>query len=266
MPEQQKREQLRRTNSIVALAQMPGQELKRTKKKSKLTDAEIEAKTGISREKHESRNNICNDMPTGKMKIKDPSVDKMLYVDDAGREWRRNPDIFSSYHQPMSLMGAICHSIIDALIFCVDFPVPNMKFISENEDKTWSEIVCNRYTGELIVDPKYFGTSNFCKDCPCGMQTGSLATKQHVEMDVKTHEMYGCGYTYISKGIPVGYYDTPGHPRPVILHYPQGGPKAIYMSKENDPAWQAKQRTKEEGGGGEEQPKKKEELKAAVTH
>jgi hypothetical protein len=266
MPEQ-KREQLRRTSSIVALAQMPGQELKRTKKTCKLTDAEIEAKTGISREKHESRNNICNDLPTGKMRIKDPNVDKMLYVDEAGREWRRNPDIFSSYHQPMSLMGAICHSIIDAVIFCVDFPVPNMKFISENEDKTWSEVVCSRYTGELIVDPMYFGTANFCCDCPFGMKTGSLATKQHVNMDVMTHEMYGCGYTYIAKEIPVGYYDSPDHPHPVILHDPQEGPKAIYMSKENDPAWQAKHRTE----GGEEQPKegkkeKKEEPKAAVTH
>merc|ERR1711933_409349 len=136
-------------------------ELSHKKKKCKLSDAEIEEKLGISRKRHEDRNNICNDLPTGKLKIKDPSRDKMLYVDDAGREWRRNPDIFSSYHQPMPMLHALFHSIVDGLIFCIDFPVPNMKFISINDDGTWSEVICDRYTGELIVDPKYFGTSNF---------------------------------------------------------------------------------------------------------
>lgn len=212
------------------------EELSRRKTKCKLSDDEIEAKIGCSRARHENRNGEINDLPTGKMKIKDPSKDKMLYVDDAGREWRRNPDIFSSYHQPMSMPNAVFHSIIDALIFCVDFPVPNMKFISINNDGTWSEVICNRYTGELIVDPKYFGTANFCCDCPNGMKTGSLATKEHVNLDVKTHEMYGCNYKHIAKGIPVGYYD--GHrPHPVILHEPQGGKKAVYMSKENDPSY-----------------------------
>jgi len=199
---------------------------------TKKSDEEIEKMTSISREKHENRNDICNELPTGKMRMSDH--DKMLYIDDAGREWRRNPDIFASYHQPMSMPAALFHSIVDAVIFCVDFPVPNMKFISINEDGTYSEVICNRYTGELIVDPKYFGTSNFCTDAPNGMKTGSLTTKEHVLYDVKTHEKYGCNYRHIAKGIPVGHYDG-DIPHPVILHDPQGGPKAIYMSKENDP-------------------------------
>jgi len=213
---------------------MVKQELSRKPKKHSKTDHQIEEKLGISRDRHENRNDICNDLPTGKLKIKDSSKDKMLYVDDADREWRRNPDIFSSYHQPMSLINAIFHSLVDAIIFCVDFPVPNMKFISINDDNTWSEVICNRYTGELIVNPKYFGTSNFCTDAPNGMKNGKLTTQEHVSLDVKPHEMYGCSYRSIAKGIPVGHYDG-DRPHPVILHHPQGGPKAVYMSKENDP-------------------------------
>lgn len=211
------------------------QELSRSRKPKKhsLSDHQIEQKLGISRDRHENRNDICNDLPTGKLKIKDPS-NKMLYVDDADREWRRNPDIFSSYHQPMSLINAVFHSLVNTIIFCIDFPVPNMKFISLNDDTTWSEVICNRYTGELIVDPRYFGTSNFCTDAPNGMKNGSLTTQEHVVLDVKPHEMYGCSYSFIAKGIPVGHYDG-DTPHPVILHHPKGGPKAVYMSKENDP-------------------------------
>ena len=204
------------------------------KRKTKKTDAEVEALTGISREKHENRNDICNELPSGKLRIKDYTKDKMLYVDDAGREWRRNPDIFSSYHQPMSMPNAVFHSLIDGMFFCVKFPVPNMKFISINDDGTWSEVVCCRYTGELIVDPRIFGTSNFCTDASNGMKTGSLTTKEHVKWDVVPHEKYGHNYKHIAKGIPVGYYDG-DIPHPVILHEPLGGKNAKYMSKENDP-------------------------------
>ena len=87
---------------------MPPRKVKKTTK----SDEQIEELTGISREKHENRNDICNELPTGKMRMSDD--DRMLYIDDAGRPWRRNPDIFSSYHQPMSLPSAILHSIIDA--------------------------------------------------------------------------------------------------------------------------------------------------------
>jgi len=212
-----------------------GKEISRKKKKTTKTDDEIEAITTISRAKHENRNEICNELPTGKLQIKPGQTDTMLYVDDGGRLWRRNPDLMASYHQPMSMPNALFHSIIDAVIFCIDFPVPNMKFISINADQTYSEVICNRYTGELIVDPKYFGTSNYCTDAPHGMQTGSLTTKEHVLYDVKTHEKYGHNYKHIAKGIPVGYYDTDAIPHPVILHEPLGGPKAQYMSKENDP-------------------------------
>jgi len=198
-------------------------------------DMRIHKELGISRERHENRNDICNEMPTGKLR-QSPGDDTMMYVDDAGRPWRRNPDLFSSFHQPLSLVNAIFHSLVDMIIFCVDFPVPNMKFISLNDsDGMWSEIICNRYTGELIVDPAYFGTSNFCTDAPDAMSSGKLNTKEHVLWDVKTHTKYGWhGYKHIAKGIPCGYYDG-SRPHPVVLHEPQGGPKAIYMSKENDP-------------------------------
>jgi len=227
-----------------------------SKRKCKDSDARIEEKTGISREKHENRNEICNEMPTGKIRVTDH--DHMLYLDDAGREWRRNPDIFSSYHQPMSMPNALFHSLVDMLIFCVDFPVPNMKFIALNDDQTYSEIICNRYTGELIVDPRYFGTSNFCTDAPMGMLKGSLTTKEHIMFDVKAHEKYGDGYKQISKGIPCGHYDG-SRPHPIILHDPQGGPKAKYMSKENDPNYNKNQKPsssseKEKKGEQDETP------------
>jgi len=230
-----------------------------SKRQSSERDVSIEQELGISREKHEDRNELCNDMPTGK--LRQSGDDKMMYVDDAGRGWRRNPDLFSSFHQPMSLVNAIFHSIVDMVIFCVDFPVPNMKFISLNEDQTWSEIVCNRYTGELIVDPAYFGTSNFCTDAPNGMKNGKLNTTEHVLWDVKTHTKYGWGYKHITKGIPCGYYDG-SRPHPVILHEPQGGPKAIYMSKENDPQYLPQPPSS--SSSDEEQKKKQEQEEEAA--
>ncbi|KAL3915843.1 MAG: hypothetical protein SGILL_005454, partial [Bacillariaceae sp.] len=65
------------------------------------------------------------------------------------------------------------------------------------------------------------------------------------------HEKYGAGYKHICKGIPVGYYDNNNNnngedcpPIPVILHEPLGGPKAVYMSKENDPNYKKKETKK----------------------
>ena len=162
-------------------------------KKTTKTDLEIEQATGISRRVHEHRNDQINELPTGKLTVTEEN--KMIYVDEAGRKWRLNPDIAASFHQPsMGVVHAFFHSILDCLIFCVDFPVPNIKFISMNDDKTWSEAICNRYTGELVVDPRYFGTANFCTDCPDGMEKGALSTQEHVKKDVKPHQKYG---TYI---------------------------------------------------------------------
>ena len=59
-----------------------------------------------------------------------------------------------------------------------------MKFISENDDKTWSEVICNRYTGELVVDPRIIGTGNW----------GASGSLDHVHKDVQPHEKYG---TYV---------------------------------------------------------------------
>jgi len=195
--------------------------------------------TGNSREAHEGRNGPNNELPTGKLQVKDNTDDtdnhnNMMYVDEAGREWRLNPDIAASFHQPtMGVVRAVLHSILDCVIFCVDFPVPNIKFISENDDKTWSEVICNRYTGELVVDPKIFGTANFCTDCPDGMEKGALSTTEHVQKDVKPHQKYGDKYRHIAKGMDLNHFDN--RPLPVILAEPLGGKKAIYVSPENDP-------------------------------
>jgi len=62
----------------------------------------------------------------------------------------------------------------------------------------------------------------------------------------------GDGYKQISKGIPCGHYDG-SRPHPIILHDPQGGPKAKYMSKENDPNYKQKA-TSEKKGEQEETP------------
>jgi len=201
-------------------------------KKTRKTDLEIEQATGISRRVHERRNDQINELPTGKLTVTEEN--KMIYVDEAGRKWRLNPDIAASFHQPtMGVVHAFFHSILDCLIFCVDFPVPNIKFISMNDDNTWSEAICNRYTGELVVDPRYFGTANFCTDCPDGMEKGALSTQEHVKKDVKPHQKYGNKYTHIAKGMDIHYFDN--RPLPVILAEPLGGKKAIYVCPENDP-------------------------------
>ena len=56
----------------------------------------------------------------------------------------------------------------------------------------------------------------------------------------------GDGYKQISKGIPCGHYDG-SRPHPIILHEPQGGPKAKYMSKENDPNYNPKPASEKKG-------------------
>lgn len=200
---------------------MVNAKVKRTKK----NDREIEQMTGISREVHECRNGQINEQPTGKLRASKDN--DMIYVDEAvptGREWHLQNDFAASYHQPtLGCVRAFINSILDCVIFCVDFPVPNMKFISENDDKTWSEVICNRYTGELVVDPRIIGTGNW----------GASGSLDHIHKDMQPHEKYGAHYRHIYKGMDIHYYDN--RPLPVILAEPLGGKKAKYVSPENDP-------------------------------
>ncbi|KAL7538813.1 hypothetical protein ACHAXR_008801, partial [Thalassiosira sp. AJA248-18] len=88
--------------------------------------------------------------------------------------------------------------------------VPNLKFISPNEDGRYSEVIANRYTGEL----KIIGTFNLCTDAPDGMIDGKLPTDgEHKKWDIDPHNMYGGGYKQVAKGIDVGSVDK----GPVIL-------------------------------------------------
>jgi hypothetical protein len=164
-------------------------------------DKEIEEKTGISREKHENRNEL-NELPVGQ--LKQSKEDKTVYTDDNGRFWKLNSDIAASYHQPMHLWVAAARSIFSSIL-CGVGQVPNVKFISLNEDHTYSEVVANRYTGELVMDPQIMGTYNFCTDEPLGMQNGALGIDgEHKKFDIIPHEEYGGNYKHIAKGIPVG--------------------------------------------------------------
>jgi hypothetical protein len=146
-------------------------------------DKEIEERTGISREKHENRNEL-NELPVGQ--LKQSKEDKTVYTDDNGRLWKLNPDIAASYHQPMHLWVAAARSIFSSIL-CGVGQVPN------------------RYTGELVMDPQIMGTFNFCTDEPLGMQNGTLGTDgEHKKFDITPHEEYGGNYKHIAKGIPVG--------------------------------------------------------------
>lgn len=167
-------------------------------------DAEIEKKTGISREQHENRNDL-NELPTGKLKSTDDK--EQFYKDDADRVWRRTADLYASYHQPFPKNLAIIRSLFSSVFFGLG-KVPNLKFISKNANGTHSEICANRYTGELIVSPEIMGTYNFATDEPDAMETGNLsASGEHKTKDIITHEEYGANYKHIAKGIPVGSFD-----------------------------------------------------------
>jgi hypothetical protein len=176
-------------------------------------ETEREEETGISREKHEHRNEL-NELPVGQWK--QSREDKTMYLDNNGRLWKLNPNIAASYHQPMHLYVAAARSIF-SYVFCGLWEVPNLKFISLNKDKTYSEVVTNRYTGELVMDPQTFGTYDFCTDEPLGMQNGQLGTDgEHKKFDIIPHEEYGGNYKHIAKGIPVGSLKK----APVILEVP----------------------------------------------
>jgi hypothetical protein len=166
------------------------------------SDDLVEMETGVSREAHENRNER-NELPTGKMR--QTKLYKSLYVDEGGRVWRHIPDIKAAFHQPMHIVIAVLRAISSKMC-CGLGKVPNMKFLSKNRDgRTFSEVCCNRYTGELVIDPKFMGTLNFVAN--------SESMKGHVRTDVTPHTKYGYNYKHIARGIPIGSITT----KPIVL-------------------------------------------------
>jgi hypothetical protein len=169
-------------------------------------DDAIETLTGISREQHENRN-AFNELPTGKLhpakKNEQGSTSKnaQFYLDEADRLWRRTPDLYSMFHQPFPVTVALIRSIVTPLTVGLT-QVPYIKLISPNaasssdnyqeqQYRHFSEIVVNRYTGELIIDPQVMGTYNLCavEDVEKAMRTGATRGEghQHTLMDVVPH-------------------------------------------------------------------------------
>ena len=179
------------------------------KKKQQKCDEEVEALIGLSRKDHEYRN-IHNELPNGKLK---PSPeDYTIWIDDDSRPWKLNAEAYSAYHQPMPLAVAFIRGHLGKYIPFLK--VPNLKFISPNANGMYSEICANRYTGELVIDPKLFGTFNLCTDAPDGMKDGKLPTTgEHDTFDVVPHKEYGANYLHVAKGIPVGSLEK----GPVVL-------------------------------------------------
>ncbi len=165
-----------------------------------MSDEQIEQETGLSREDHENRNQF-NELPNGK--IKPSSEDKSIWKDDDGRPWKLNAEPNAAYHQPYPVAIAFIRAYLSKLI--PSMKVPNLKFISPNADGRYSEIVANRYTGELIIEQKIIGTFNFATDAPDAMIDGKLPTTgEHDLLDVIPHNKYGGGYRHIAAGIEIG--------------------------------------------------------------
>lgn len=163
----------------------------------------------ISRKEHEDRNQF-NELPKGK--IKPSPEDPTMWKDEAGRPWKLNGESNAVYHQPYPVPVAFVRTYIGILI--PPLKVKNLKFISPNADGRYSEIVADRYTGELVIEQQILGTFNFATDAPDAMKDGKLPTTgEHDELDVIPHNEYGGGYRHIAKGIKVGSIEK----GPVIL-------------------------------------------------
>jgi hypothetical protein len=173
------------------------------------SDKEIEQQIGLSREDHENRNKL-NELPAGLM---NPSPsDPTLWMDEKGRPWKLNAEPNAAYHQPTGVAVSFVKAHLSK--FMPFLKVPNLKFISPNEDGRYSEVIADRYTGELVIVQKIMGTFNLCTDAPDGMIAGKLPTDgEHKKWDIDPHNMYGGGYKQVAKGIDVGSVDK----GPVIL-------------------------------------------------
>lgn len=173
-------------------------------------DRDIEKQTGISREDHENRNKI-NEMPTGKLT---PSPeDPTTWVDEAEKAWKLVPEKYASENQPMRVPLARLRAVLGK-----PFPflkVPNLKFISTNAEKGFSEICANRFTGKLIIEQEFMGTMNLCTDAPDDvMATGIIPNKgEHRMLDILPHYLYGPNYKQITKDVELGSIEE----APVVL-------------------------------------------------
>lgn len=157
--------------------------------------------------------NTLNELPSGK--IKPTPDDNTLWIDDNDRLWKLNPEPAAAYHQPMPVPVAFVRAYIGMIFPCCK--VPNLKFISPNDDGRYSEVCANRYTGELVIDQKIIGTFNFCTDVPDAMEVGNLPSSgEHDTMDIIPHNKYGGHYRHIAKGIEIGSLES----GPVILDLP----------------------------------------------
>mmetsp|Transcript_33322 Transcript_33322/g.56476 ORF Transcript_33322/g.56476 Transcript_33322/m.56476 type:complete len:184 (-) Transcript_33322:134-685(-) len=165
-----------------------------------MSDEQIKQETGLSREDHENRNQF-NELPKGK--IKPSPEDKTIWTDDDGRPWKLNAEPNAAYHQPYTVPIAFIRAHLSK--FIPGLKVPNLKFISPNADGKYSEIVANRYTGELIIEQNIMGTFNLATDAPDAMIDGKLPTiGGHNLLDVIPHNKYGGGYKHIATGIETG--------------------------------------------------------------
>lgn len=187
-----------------------------------LTDEEIEQQIGLSREAHENRNKL-NELPTG---LLNPSPsDPTIWKDEKGRPWKLNAEPNAAYHQPTSVPVSFIKAHLS--YWLPSLKVPNLKFISPNKDGRYSEVIANRYTGELVIEQKIMGTFNLCTDAPDGMVAGKLPTDgEHKKWDIDPHNMYGGGYKQIAKGIDVGSVDK----GPVILGTCEKKPSSFFSS------------------------------------
>ena len=164
---------------------------------SAMSDQEIQQLTGLSREEHENRNEL-NELPKGL--IKPSPEDPTIWKDDDGRPWKLNAEPNAAYHQPYPVPVAFILAYLGELIPFLK--VPNLKFISPNADGRYSEIIANRYTGELVIEQKIMGTFNLATDAPDAMVDGKLPTTgEHDLLDVVPHNEYGGGYRHIAKGV-----------------------------------------------------------------
>jgi hypothetical protein len=173
------------------------------------SDEEIEQRIGLSREDHENRNQF-NELPNGKLKPSEE--DDSIWKDDNGRPWKLNAEPNAAYHQPMPVPIAFIRAHLSK--FISSLKVPNLKFISPNEDGRYSEVCANRYTGELVIEQKIMGTFNLCTDAPNAMEDGKLPTTgEHDTLDIIPHKEYGGIYRHIASGIEAGSLEK----GPVIL-------------------------------------------------
>lgn len=135
-----------------------------------------------------------------------------IYVDENSDTWVRYPDYNASYHQPYHYIFAGIRSLIAKRTFGF-LKVPNLKFLKENEDLTSSEVIVNRYDGKMALDPKIFGTFNFCKTNDYDVKKFNKwilpPTGKHDDLDIIPHKEFGNNYKHVGKYLNGKLIETP---------------------------------------------------------